>query len=392
MSLENIHIKPILLKDLHQFAEDFADSRGFERIVPITTYRAEAQTKNPYSHPEDVALLAALKNNQIIGYIGRFPGLLSFENKHYRIFWGSTFYLMDKYRGKGFGKLLLDKMMSLNQDFVVTRITPEAHKALKSCGMKVLGSLNYFQFRVERVHCFNGLFKASKKTDKILGNRNQCGMDLVKKVEEGFYKLEKRFFYMTISGLVNKMAGNYKFWITNKIKESDFFENQPLQPPFFYRGPELINWMLQERWVLSQGDNMMKKSGYYFSGIRELFTYIALKLYYKNHQNYNGFIILCVSSYKGKTVIRVLDHLLKTTDVIPAACAVVLKYAKQYQADRVEFSNKMGHYLKSRIFFKRFLKQQTREYLYFPAHENSPLERAKKEIRLDYCDGDTAFT
>jgi hypothetical protein len=52
----------------------------------------------------------------------------------------------------------------------------------------------------------------------------------------------------------------------------------------------------------------------------------------------------------------------------------------------------MGHYLNRRIFFKRFLKQQTREYLYFPAHENSPLERAKKEIRFDYCDGDTAFT
>jgi len=392
MSSENIDINLVFLKDLRRFAEDFNDSSGFEGLAPITVYRAMAQTKNPYSHPDDVVLFVALKNNRIIGYLGRFPGLLSFENKHYRIFWGSTFYLMDKYRGKGFGKLLLDKMTSLNQDFVVTRITPQADKTLKSYGMKVLGSLNYFQFRVERVHFFKGLFEAFKKIDKTSGGKHQLGRELIKKVEEGFYRLEKRFFYVAISGLVNKMAGNYKFWITNEIKESDFFEKQRHHPPFFYRGPELINWMLQERWVLSRCNDMPKKSGYYFSGIRKLFTYIALKLYYRNHQNYKGFIILCVSSNKGKTVLRVLDHSLKMPDVIPAACAAVLKYAGKYQADRVEFSDKMGHYLNRRIFFKRFLKKQQREYIYFPAHENSPLEQVKKKIRFDYCDGDTAFT
>ena len=392
MSSENIHIKPVFLKDLYQFAKHFAGSSNIERIAPITISRAKAQTKNPYSQPDDVVLFVAFKNNQVIGYIGRLPGLLSFENKHYRVFWGSTFYIMDKYRGKNIGKQLLDNMISLNQDFVVTRVTPQADKVLKRYGMNLLGSLNYFQLRVEKVHCFKGLFEVYKKIDKTLCGKDQCGRELINKVEECFYKLEKRFFYAAISGLVNKMAGNYKAWIANKIKESDFFEKQQLHRPFFYRGPELINWMLQERWVFSQGDNKPELSGYHFSGIRELFTYITLKFYYKNHHHYTGFIILCVSSHKGKTVLRVLDHLLKTTDVIPAACATVLKYARQYQADRVEFSDKMGQYLNRQIIFKRFLKKQTREYLYFPAHGNSPLERVKKDIRFDYCDGDTAFT
>jgi GNAT superfamily N-acetyltransferase len=391
MSSEHIDIKPVLLKDLYQFAKGYADSSGFERIVPITLSRAGAQMKNPYAQPDDIVLFVALKNNQVIGYIGRFPGILSFESNHYRVFWGSTFYLMDKYRGKGIGKQLLDKMISLNQDFVVTRITPQADKVLKCYGMKALGSLNYFQFRVERVHFFKEFFKVFKNMDSAFGSNNQFGKDLIKKVEDGFYKLEKRFFYAAINGLVNKMAGNYKACITNEIKESDFFQQQTHQP-FFYRGPELINWMLHERWVLSQCDNVPEISGYHFSGIRNLFNFISLKLYYKNQQNYSGFIILCVSSHKGKTVLRVLDHLLKTTDVIPAACAAVLKYARKYQADRVEFSDKMGWYLQRRIFFKRFLKRQKREYLYFPGHEKSPLKRFKKEIRLDYCDGDTAFT
>lgn len=391
MNSENIEIKPVPLKDLYLFAKGFTRPNGPERISPITVSRAKAQMKNPYAQPDDIVLFVALKNNQVIGYIGRFPGILSFENKHYRVFWGSTFYLMDKYRGKGIGKQLLDKAIALDQDFVVTRITPQADKVLKCYGLKVLGSLNYFQFRVERVHFFNGLFRVFNNISNAFGGNNQCGKELIKKVEDGFYKLEKRFFYTAIADRVNKMAGNYKVRFTNEIKETDFFQQETHQP-FFYRGPELINYMLQERWVLSQFDNVTKISGYYFSGIRDLFTFIALKLYYKNQQNYSGFIILCVSSHKGKTVLRVLDHVLKTADVIPAACATALKYARQYQADRVEFSDKMGRYLNGRIFFKKFLKKQKRQYRYFPTHGNSPLERAKKEIRFDYCDGDTAFT
>jgi GNAT superfamily N-acetyltransferase len=389
MNSEKIDIKLVLLKDLYQFAKGFTDSRGFDGVAPITLSRAKAQAKNPYSQPDDVVLFVAFQNNQVIGYLGRFPGILSFEKKHYRVFWGSTFYLMDKYRGKGIGEQLLNKMISLNQDFAVTRITPQADRVLRRCDMKTLGSLNYFQLRVEKVHYFDKLFTAFKKTS---GGKKQSSRKLIKKMEEGIYKLEKRFFYAATSGLANKMSYNYKYLITNKLKESDFFERQHFHQPFFYRGPELINWMLQERWILSQDDNAQEVSDYHFSGIRYFFNYIALKLYYKNQQNYNGFIILCISSYKGKTVLRVLDHLFKTSDVISGACAAVLMYAKKYQADRIEFSDKLGDYLNDRNYFKRFLKKQNREYRYFPAYENSPLERAKKTIQFDYCDGDTAFT
>jgi GNAT superfamily N-acetyltransferase len=389
MNSEKIDIKLVLLKDLYHFAKSFTNSRSFDGIVPITLSRAEAQAKNPYSQPDDVVLFVAYKNSQVIGYLGRFPGILSFEKKHYRMFWGSTFYLMDKYRGKGIGEKLLNKMNALNQDFAVTRITPQADKVLKRCGMKTLGSLTYFQLRVERVHYFDKLFAAFKKTS--IG-KNQSSRKLIKKVEENIYKLEKELFYATTSGFINKMSLNYKYLITNKIKESDFFEKQHLRPPYFYRGMELINWMIQKRWVLSKGDTIKEVSGYHFSGVRKFFNYIVLKLYYKNLQNYNGFIILCVSSYKGKTVLRVLDHLFKTSDVISGACAAVLTYAKKYKADRVEFSDKMGEYLNRQIYFKRFLKKQNRQYRYFPAHKNSPLERAKKTIQFDYCDGDTAFT
>jgi GNAT superfamily N-acetyltransferase len=389
MDSEKIDIKLVHLKDLYQFAKNFIDSRSFDGVIPMTLSRAKAQAKNPYSQPDDVVLFVAYKNSQAIGYIGRFPGILSFEKKHYRMFWGSTFYLKEKYRGKGIGEKLLNKMMSLNQDFAVTRITPQADKVLNRYGLKTLGSLTYFQLRVERVHYFDKLFTSLKKTSigKNAGSRN-----LAKKFEESIYKLEKRLFYEATSGFINKMSYHYKYLTTNKLKESDFFLEQHLHQPFFYRGPELINWMLQEKWVLSQGDKIHEVSGYHFSGVRKFFNYIALKLYYKNLQNYNGFIILCVSSYKSKTVLRVLDHLFKSSDVISGACAAVLKYAKKYQADRIEFSDKMGEYLKNQIYFKRFLKKQNRIYRYFPAHENSPLERAKEMIQFDYCDGDIAFT
>jgi GNAT superfamily N-acetyltransferase len=388
MSLENINIIPLLLKDIYQFASGFTELTRVEQIIPITLFRAKAQQKNPYSRPDDAVLFVAVKSNQVIGYLGRFPGLLFLENKPYRVFWGSTFYIMAKYRGKGIGKLLLDKMVSLNQDFVVTRITPQAEKALKRYGMKVLGSLNYFQIRVERVHFFRGLFNICKN----FGSHTQPCQELTKNIENNTYKLEKRIFYAVIDGLVNKMAGNYKIQITERLKESDFFGKKYLCRPFFYRGPEVIDWMLQERWVLSRDDKHQEVSGYHFSGIKDYFKYFVLKLYCKDKRNYHGFLILCVSSNRGRTVVRVLDHLFKTSDVISGACAAVLKYAKLYQADRVELSDEIGSFLYRYFYFKRFLKKQTRKYLYFSANEKSPLEQAKKEIQLNYCDGDTTFT
>ncbi len=392
MNLEHIEIKPVILSTLSQFAEGFGDSNRFEQIIPITVSRARAQSKNPYAKPDDIVLFLALKNKQIIGYLGRFPGILSFKNDHYRVFWGSTFFLMDKFRGKGIGKQLLDAMVSLNQDFVVTRITPEADKVLKCYGMKVLGVLNYFQFRVEKVHFFKGLFGYFINNENIFAGNRQWAMALLKKAENFIYKLEKRLFYSAIDGYANKLSHHYQVRVTDKISDTDFDQLQQTQQPFFYRGPELINWMIQNRWILSKNENVLNMRGYYFSDVRELFTYIALKLYCKTHHHYRGFIVLCISSNKGRTILRVLDHYFKTDDVISGACAAVFKYAQKYQADRIEFSNKMGCYLNSQNFFKKFLKKQHRHYLYFPKNIDSPLERLKNEIRFDYCDGDTAFT
>ncbi|MFO8082966.1 MAG: GNAT family N-acetyltransferase [Desulfobacterales bacterium] len=391
MNLKHIDIKSVYLKDLYSFAQGFAKAERCGRIVPITTTRALAQMKNPYAKENDIVLFVAYHEEECIGYIGQLPGLLNAKKQSHRVFWGSTFYVADQYRGRGIGRLLLDQVVFLHQDFVVTRITSQAHNSLMGYGMKVLGYLDYFQLRVEKVHLLNKFFTVLSKNKESSDLKRRSGKGL-KRFENHFYQLEKRIFYRIASGFADKMAGNYQMSQVHEINESDFFKKPGHQWPFFYRGPEIINWMLQHKWLLSKRQNTKRIQKYHFSAFRQFFSYIALKIYTENLREYLGFIVICISTSKGKTVLRILDHSLKDDDVIPMASAAALVCAAKYQADRVEFSKKMGDYLMTQIFFKKFLKKQQREYIYFPKRNNSTLEKVKGKIKFDYCDGDTPFT
>lgn len=391
MSLEHVDIKPVYLKDLFSFAQGFAKPDGAGRIAPITLKRAHAQMKNPYARGSDIVLFVAYKKKQCIGYLGQIPGLLVTGCGNHRVFWGSTFYVADQYRGMGIGMRLLNQLRFVPQDFVVTQITTPAYCSLIKYGMKVLGQLNYFQLRVEKTHLLGRFFASLKSYSRPSAGQKHFGTNL-EKIENHLCKLEKRIFYRFCSRFTDNTIANYKFQTVHEVTASDFFENPCHYSPFFYRGPAVINWMLRHKWVYSEQKNAADIPRYHFSGFRQFFSYIPLKLYFKNFRHYKGFFILCISISKGKKVLKILDHSLENDDVIPAVCAAALLYAARYEADRVEFPEKIGQYLSQQTFYKRFLKEQTREYLFFPKNQNSLLERLKGEIQFNYCDGDTAFT
>jgi GNAT superfamily N-acetyltransferase len=391
MGLENIDIKPVYLKDLFSFAQGFAKADGSGRIAPMTLQRARAQMKNPYARDNDIVLFVAYKKKQCIGYLGQIPGLLVTECEKHRVFWGSTFYMADQYRGMGIGTRLLNQLRLVPQDFVVTRITAPAYSSLIKYGMKVLGELNYLQLRVEKTHLLGRFFEGLKNYSRPSTARQQSGTN-IEKIEKHLCKLEKLIFYRFCSRFADHRAADYKFQRVPGVTASDFFENPILYSPLFYRGPAVINWMLQHKWVYSEQKKTADMPRYHFSGFRQFFSYIPLKLYFKNFRQYKGFVILCISISKRKRVLKILDHSLENNNVIPAVCAVTLLYAERYQVDRVEFPERMGQYLEQKTLYKRFLKEQTREYLFFPKNQNSPLERLKGEIQFDYCDGDIAFT
>lgn len=72
--------------------------------------------------------------------------------------------------------------------------------------------------------------------------------------------------------------------------------------------------------------------------------------------------------------------------------ALVLKEAAKFQADEIELPAEMEFETKKLRFSSVILEHQKRRYLYHTSSPESPLAKAIANLRLNFCDGDCAFT
>ena len=135
MDLSQIRIDQVRVKDLCAFAEEEIQKHDSDGIIPITPQRALAHQNNPHASEEDVGLLAAYSGHQCIGYLGILPGLLRSGNQLDKVHWFSTWYVPRQFRNTSVGLLLLKRALSLKYDIVVTGISKDAVKNIRSFGL-----------------------------------------------------------------------------------------------------------------------------------------------------------------------------------------------------------------------------------------------------------------
>jgi GNAT superfamily N-acetyltransferase len=81
----------------------------FQNVAPITRHRARFVINNPRSERDDAVLFVAKDEEEIIGYRLVFPDKIFVNEQSIKIGWGSSFWVSEKYRGKGVGKALFRK-------------------------------------------------------------------------------------------------------------------------------------------------------------------------------------------------------------------------------------------------------------------------------------------
>ena len=162
--------------------------------------------------------------------------------------------------------------------------------------------------------------------------------------------------------------------------------------PAFFRGAEAVNWMLKYPWVVSRSDTITDMPNYYFSGVREIFRYVAIEISSDRARLPKGFLVLSISHKKEKTRVKILDFHFNDSADCEIAVYLALKYAKAFLADRIEYPGNLEPFFKKTIGFKKLTKKQRRSYMFYPASSHSPLAKYRDKIAFNYCDGDTAFT
>jgi hypothetical protein len=90
--------------------------------------------------------------------------------------------------------------------------------------------------------------------------------------------------------------------------------------------------------------------------------------------------------------IKILDYYFHNPKDIFIVGYIAIKYTKDYGAVRLEYPVGLATFFENQPGLLRMIKRKKRLYLFSPQSDNSPLKALGEKIKLNYCDGDTAFT
>ncbi|MBI5378639.1 MAG: GNAT family N-acetyltransferase, partial [Nitrospirae bacterium] len=346
----SLRIEIVPLKDLERVAGSFAGAG----VVPVSTARVLSQMKNPYGQPDDPALAIALDEGRPVGYHGLLPGMLEADGKLSRVLWATTFFVSEKLRGKGIGRLLIESIRSLGADFVVTGMTREAEGVYRRAGLKHLGDCRFLRLRPESM--------LHRTIPAFSGLAGQAG--------KRFHRLWGRLVYGLLSRTLHGGRTDYRFREVPEIR-SGFFRMRETPGCRFYRGPEAVNWMIRHLWVRSREEGSGEAGSFHFSALRDSFRYIPVEI--RSHGGRSlGAVIFSISRSKRGTVLKTLDfEFFDPQDRIIAPC-LALRYAGKYDADRVDLPCELTDAIPS-FFRTHVCSLKKRSYVYSPKDEKSPL-------------------
>lgn len=388
MKNKPIKLKKIRLKELHTFSLKALLDATYNQVLPISPHRALSQTNNPYGHPDDIALLIAFVNNRCVGYLGLMPGLIAHNGHYLKIFYMTTFFVLPDYRGVGIGNMLLYESKRLKVDILLIGMAQSARQAFDRAGFKRLGKLVYYQLQVNRLHYLSSFLENSFK---FMANKAPKLLKLsliMNRVETFTYFISKKIYYRFVLNQARKEKKDFTYTMVKKISDSSFSFSSHSK---FYRGIEAVNWMLKYQWILSAHEEKRPLDNYYFSSARDIFKYIAVEIYSSDRKSFKGFMVLSISRRRSNTMIKLLDCCFKELTDIDIAGFILLKYAQNFLADRVEIPTRLKNYFGRQACLKYLIKKKKRLYMFHPKGEDSPLKTALESIELSYCDSDIPF-
>lgn len=394
MDIGPIIIQKIRAKDLVSFAKEINTDSKIEKFVPITLKRAISHTHNPFVSEEDICLLVAYDQQEIVGYFGIMPIMLKRGEELSKVYWFTTWLVSPKYRGKSIGSLLMKEALTLEQDYMIVGSGP-ARKVCVRFGFNEFNPLEYYLLDLSGLIRLNPLtwgFRFIRKLTHRFGLKIKTTNDVTKWFERIASPLTKRIFSTIINRIFIRQGHDYIYTETNLLKEAPLGKNYYQPPVAFYRPPAILNWMLEYPWVQESKSSQADKQEYYFTEVRKIFRNLVFEVYSRESQEYKGGVVFSLSEIEGKLVLKVLDCKFISPQDERSIIALVAQINHQYSIDTVELPKHLGDMLKNRIISRILLHKKSRIYQCHPKNENSLLGQTWQDIELNYCDGDMAFT
>lgn len=350
--------------------KQFIESEEYKSLknLPITKHRAISHIHNPRADKDDVLLIMAYIENEMVGYLGILPDRLFLSNENsYKFGWLSCLWVDVATRGKGIGEQLIKKSLMLwdnkimSADFVpstkkIYDKTEAFDQPFTISGIRLYIRMDLQTILPPKKPIFQNI-KIILKIGDTLINYFLDVRFLIRKNELPPYKIE----------FINKLDDETGQFI------SRFDEDQ-----LFKRGIHELNWILGYPWILSSTNKDRDSLRYHFSSIDKSFDYYCLKLC--NGQNE----LIAFLIFTKRNRILKLPYCFMNKEVLPAVVQIIEFYILQWKINSfTTFHPDIVAYFTSHKTISIYKKQIERSYMI-----SKTISYALKDLKFNIQDGD----
>ncbi len=393
MSADSVQIERIKLKDLPALAAVAVDGAAPGAFIPITKQRAAAQTYNPYAEPDDVALLLAREGQRNVGYFGLMPVMLQHAGKLDKVHWLTTWAVAADYLGKGLGSQLMEAAIALDVDLVIVGSKP-ARRVSSKYRFHEVEPLDYMQIDLGlagRYNPFSLMLRLLRKALSIFKLRLNIE-DIDRAIASFFdFVFAPLLRPLLLRQLAAKTGEAAKTVRAERVTQIQPIPNQELAGTGFYRGIDVVNWMLAHLWVLPPGLSESERLDYGFTDTRPGFAISGWQVFSGAGENL-GYICFQASRLRRRQVVKVLDYQFAPGAPAGLLPALTVQQARRLRADVIEGPAELAAPRDSSLLSRLLVRRKQRTLQVHPRAANSPLGRAWGEVQQSYVDGDMAFT
>jgi len=394
MEQDEIRIEKIEIRELIPFASQYLDRANKDAMIPISMQRAVAHSHNPYADGDDIALLVAYNEDELVGYFGIMPVMLKIGESLHKIYWFSTWLVSPKLRGKSVGSLLMKEALSLDQDYLIVGSGP-ARQVCRKFDFLEREPLEYYELDLtgtKRLNPIVALFRLFRKLLHPFGINVEIANSLTRGFDRIVGSLSKRVFIRLLLSKHEALLHEIKYSEVTEVRDETAEQWANLPAVTLYRDSRVVNWMLKYPWQVEPGKSRTEHLNYYFSDVRKIFQQIALEITSPDGKDYKGYIVFSVSTIRSEIVLKLTDIRLTDRNDERFVLPLILKFGKIFLADRIDLPKGQAEMLAGSVLKKVLLHKEIRITQCHPKNDQSPLSNAWPKMQLNYCDGDMAFS
>ena len=294
-----------------------------------------------------------------------------------------------EYRNTGAGERLLFHALGLRRNLAASDFSEQAGKVYEAMRFKPLGPLRFLVADLSR---FNVLGFPVRALAKVVRKLRPAWAGTLDRSARAVGRPAKMLllnwlFAATASGR-RRYAARHVERIDVPVAELDA-DRDRRGPIRFERPAEVINWMLADRWVVTDPGEAVP--GYYFRDYDPHFGFIALEVTDRADGRRLGFIVMRTDAIHGPRTITVLDHHFVNPADERCLLPLAVEQARAFRADRILLPPACREPVEASRLVRSFFRVAERPYRLRLARTDEVLNRDLDRIALDLSDGEVPF-